>query len=256
MSEILINNISELRFDLEAFDGPLDLLLYLIQKDEIDIYDIPIADITGQYLNYLEACQVLNLEVAGEFLYMAALLIRIKAQILLPHPGEDQEWIDPRNELVNALLEYRRIKSISASLENLAENRMRRFPRFYSPLAEMPEPEPELVRVDLANLMIAFGDILRRAPKEVIYDVARQEITVAQRREFILSLFEDTDALEFEKLFMDDPRRIVMVVTFIALLELVRSGYLRVEQASRFSPIRIYMVSRHPEIVEEIAGEN
>jgi len=256
MSEISINNISDLRFDLEAFDGPLDLLLYLIQKDEIDIYDIPIAEITGQYLNYLEACQVLNLEVAGEFLYMAAMLIRIKAQILLPHPGEDEEWIDPRDELVNALMEYRRIKTISASLENMAENRMRRFPRFYSPLAEMPEPEPELVRVDLANLMIAFGDLMRKAPGEVTYDVARQEITVAQRREYVLSLFENSSALDFEKLFLDDPRRIVMVVTFIALLELVRSGYLRVEQASRFSPIRVYMLNRHPVLVEDIAGEN
>jgi segregation and condensation protein A len=255
MSEISINNISELRFDLEAFDGPLDLLLCLIQKDEIDIYDIPIAEITGQYLNYLEACQVLNLEVAGEFLYMASLLIRIKAQILLPQPGVEEEWIDPRNELVNALLEYRRVKAISSSLENMAENRMRRFPRFYSPLAELPEPEPELVRVDLANLMIAFGNLLRRAPSEVIYDVTRQEITVAQRRQYILSLFDNCNSLDFDKLFSDDPRRIVMVVTFIALLELVRSGYLRVEQASRFSLIRVYMVNRHPVLVEDITGE-
>jgi len=251
MAEIAFNNIAELRFDLEAFDGPLDLLLYLIKKDEIDIYDIPIADITNQYLGYVEACQELNLEVAGEFLYMAALLIRIKVQMLLPRPGDVEEWDDPRNELVNALLEYKRIKGLSFALEEMADNRARRFPRYFSPLDELPEPERELIRVDLASLMIAFGDLIRRVPKEIIYDITVQEITVEQRREYVLSLFENQDSLEFAELYLDDPRRIVMVVTFIALLELVKSGYLRVEQAQGFSPIRVYLKDRHPVTLEE-----
>src|SRR5512138_882605 len=118
MAESAEQTIGQLLFELDAFDGPLDLLLYLIRKDEVDIYDIPIADITRQYLGYLEACNELNLEVAGEFVYMASMLIRIKAQMLLPRPESDDESEDPRSELVNAMLEYKRIKQASAMLED------------------------------------------------------------------------------------------------------------------------------------------
>lgn len=241
MPEILSTHpASELVFELEAFDGPLDLLLFLIRKDEVDIYDIPIAEITHQYLSYLEACRELNLEVAGEFLFMAAMLIRIKAQLLLPRPEEEEELEDPRAELVNALLEYKKIKQVSARLEELAIRQAQRYPRIDKSLADVPAPEPELVRVDLATLMIAFGDLLQRARSEILYEVRPQEITAEMRKEHILSLFEKVDFLEFDELFLDDPRRIVMVVTFIAVLELIKSGILKIEQATCFSPIRLY----------------
>jgi segregation and condensation protein A len=235
-------------FELEAFDGPLDLLLYLIRKDEIDIYDIPIADITRQYLGYLEACQELDLEVAGEFLYMASMLIRIKAQMLLPRPEED-EIDDPRTELVNALLEYKKIKHVSGMLEQMSETQAMRYPRGDASLEGLPVAEPELVRVDVATLMIAFGDLLRRMPRETIYEVRPQEITVDMRKAHIMSLFEDRRSIEFDDLFLDDPRKIVMVVTFIAILELVKQGTLGLEQANHFSPIRLFK-GEHQNLLE------
>jgi len=228
---------AELVFALDVFDGPLDLLLYLIRKDEIDIYDIPIAEVTRQYLAYLDACRELDLEIAGEFLYIAALLIRIKAQMLLPRP-EIKEADDPREELVNALLEYGKVKRLSSLLEGLAISQARRYPRG-NHYPSLPTQEPELVRVDIAALMIAFGDLIRRLPRETIYQVQPQEVTVDLRKAHILSLFDDCDSLVFEELFADDRRKIVMVVTFIAILELVRVGILRLEQATRFSPIRL-----------------
>ncbi len=230
---------AQLMFELEAFDGPLDLLLFLIRKDEVDIYDIPIAEITRQYLGYLEACKELNLEVAGEFLYMAAMLIRIKAQMLLPRQ-EEEETEDPRAELVNALLEYKKIKLASSILEGMAHEQGMRYPRLDSPIADLPRAEPELIRVDVASLMIAFGDLLRRAPRETLYEIRPLEITIEMRRAHVLSLIEDKNSVEFSELFADDPRKIIMVVTFVAILELIKSGVLRVEQATRFSPIRLF----------------
>jgi segregation and condensation protein A len=239
MPEIENNPAAQLVFELEAFDGPLDLLLFLIRKDEVDIYDIPIAEITRQYLSYVEACRELNLEVAGEFLFMASMLIRIKAQMLLPR-HDDEELDDPRSELVNALLEYKKIKQTSTMLEDLAETQAKRFPRCDYAISDLPKPEPELVRVDVTALMIAFGDLLRRMPKdEAIYQIRPQEITVEMRKERILAFLDCKNSLEFDELFSDDPRKIVMVVTFMAILELVKEGILKVEQASRFSPIRL-----------------
>jgi segregation and condensation protein A len=240
MSEMMTYPAAQLVFELEAFDGPLDLLLYLIRKEEVDIYDIPIAEITRQYLSYLEACRELDLEVAGEFLYMAAMLIRIKAQMLLPRPESVEEIEDPRTELVNALLEYKRIKQAASMLEEMAHSQGMRYPRLDSPVADLPRMEPELIRVDIAGLMIAFGDLLRRAPRESLYEVRPQEINIEMRRQHILLLMEDRSFVEFDELFADDPRKIVMVVTFIAVLELIKSGVLRVEQATRFSPIRLF----------------
>ncbi len=235
----------DLIFELEAFDGPLDLLLYLIKKEEVDIYDIPIAQITKQYLAYLDACRELNLEIAGEFLYMASVLIRIKAQMLLPRPQDEELWEDPRTELVNALLEYKKIKKITESLEMMAANRAMRHERRGQSSQDIPGPEPQLLKVDLTALMIAFGELMSRVRPETAYDVGREEITVDRRREHILGLFEKERSIEFEKLFLDDPRKIVMVVTFIAILELVKVMILRVEQAERFSTIRVYL--RTPE---------
>jgi segregation and condensation protein A len=251
MSETATFPAAGLVFELEAFDGPLDLLLYLIRKDEVDIYDIPIAQITKQYLSFIEACRELDLEVAGEFLYMAAMLIRIKAQLLLPRPESEEEVDDPRAELVNALLEYKRIKLASSKLEELAQVQMRRYPRLDSPVPDLPKPEPELVRVDVASLMIAFGDLLRRVPREALYEIKPQEITVEMRKNYIFSLLESKNSFEFDELFLDDPRKIVMVVTFVAILELIKSGILKIEQATCFSPIRLFKGELEPAVIPE-----
>jgi segregation and condensation protein A len=251
MPDTIADRAAELVFELESFDGPLDLLLYLIRKDEVDIYDIPIAEITRQYLAYLQACRELNLEIAGEFLYMAAVLIRIKAQMLLPKPEDVEQWEDPRTELINALQEYRNLKNVSSVLEEMAVYRRQRYPRRDYTLYDIPPPESELIKVDLTTLMIAFGDLMSKVETELSYELEPLEITVEVRREKILSLFEQRESMEFDELFEDDLRKIVMVVTFIALLELVRLGVMRVEQAERFSTIRVYKRSPIPVDVAE-----
>lgn len=246
MSDTFVDRTAELVFELGSFDGPLDLLLYLIKKDEVDIYDIPIAEITRQYLAYIEACRELDLEMAGEFLYMAAVLIRIKAQMLLPKPEDDEQWEDPRTELINALQEYKKLKNVSTALEEMAISQQRRYSRRDYTLYDIPPPEAELVKVDLTTLMIAFGDLISRVETETSYELEPLDITVEMRRDHILSLFEQRETREFDELFQDDLRKIVMVITFIALLELVKSGVLRIEQAERFSTIRVYKRSPIP----------
>ena len=252
MSDKVADRAAELVFELESFDGPLDLLLYLIKKDEVDIYDIPIAEITRQYLAYLEACRELNLEIAGEFLYMAAVLVRIKVRMLLPGPEDDEQWEDPRSELINALQEYKNLRNVSSALEEMAVSRHQRYPRRDFTLYDIPPPEAELVKVDLTTLMIAFGDLMSRVETESSYELEPLEITVEARRDRILSLFKQKESMEFDELFEDDLRKIVMVVTFIALLELVKSGVLRIDQAERFSPIRVYKRSPVP---AEVPGD-
>ncbi len=251
MPDTVVDRAAELVFELGSFDGPLDLLLYLIKKDEVDIYDIPIAEITKQYLAYLEACRELNLEIAGEFLYMASVLIRIKTRMLLPSPEDEEQWEDPRTELINALQEYKNLKDVSSALEEMAVSQQKRYPRRDYTLYDISPPEPELVKVDLTTLMIAFGELMSSIETESSYELEPLEITVEMRRDQILSLLNQKESMEFDDLFKDDLRKIVMVVTFIALLELVKLGILRVEQAERFSAIRVYKRSPIPVSVSE-----
>lgn len=252
MPETDLNPNFDFVFELDSFDGPLDLLLYLIKKDEIDIYDIPIAEITRQFLGYLEVCRELNLEVAGEFLFMAAMLIRIKAQMLLPRPEDDEAWEDPRSELVKALLEYKKVKKISAALDDLAGNMRRRYFRRDFSSWNISPPEPELVKLDMTTLMIAFGDILRRAETDASLEIRALEITVESRKEHIISLLTSRPSVEFEELFADDPRKIVMVVTFVALLDMVKDGNLKIEQAGKFLAIRVYLNNPVPVAAEQL----
>jgi segregation and condensation protein A len=154
-------------------------------------------------------------------------------------------------ELVKALLEYKKIKQVSTVLDEMAENMRRRYFRKDFSAWNVSEPEPELLKVDLAALMIAFGDVLRRAEAVSTLEIRPQEITVESRKEYILSLLKSNSGVEFEDLFGDDPRKIVLVVTFIALLDLVKDGILRIEQADRFSTIRVYVNNREPALIEE-----
>lgn len=251
MSDGVMERAANLIFELEAFDGPLDLLLFLIKKEEVDIYDIPIARITGQYLAYLEACRELDLEIAGEFLYMASVLIRIKSQMLLPRPEDDEQWEDPRTELIRALQEYKNIKKISSALEEMASERQSRYSRRDYTLFDIPSPGPQLIKLDITRLMIAFGDLMQRMPVEQTYDLEPVEITVEERKERILASLEKRPSLEFTDLFRDDFRKIVMVVTFVAVLELVKAGILRIEQAGRFLPLRVYRNRSAAEMIAE-----
>jgi segregation and condensation protein A len=227
---------------MQPFEGPLDLLLYLIRQDEIDIYDIPIADITHQYLAYLEAMKELDLEIAGEFILMASMLIRIKSQMLLPKTGdEEEEFDDPRSELVAALLEYKKFKQVAEELGDKGKNWSLRMGRGSFPEISNPEVNYTLRKIDITGLMIAFGEVLERAKIEHVHNVRTESIHIEDRIKYIARVMKDApDGLEFKELFADDLRRIVIVVTFMAILEMARMGFIKIQQSSVFSKIWVY----------------
>jgi len=247
-----------LGYGVQPFEGPLDLLLYLIRQDEVDIYDIPIAKITSQYLAYLEAMKELDLEVAGEFILMASMLIRIKSQMLLPKPEtEDMEIDDPRSELVAALLEYKKYKQAAEELSQRADDWSIRFHRGGRPEVVNPEINYVLNKVDITALMIAFGEVMERARIQRFHNVSTDEIRIEDRIKHIARLMSSSsDGFEFYQLFEDDTRRPVLVVTFIAILELARLGYISVRQSAIFSKIWVYPTELNIEDVIERYAEN
>jgi len=225
---------------LPIFEGPLDLLLHLIRENKIDIYDIPIALITHQYLEYLELMKELNLDIAGEFLVMAATLIHIKSRMLLPVdedvPEEDRE--DPRIELVQRLLEYQAFKEASLALREREIEWSNIFTR--SPESGELDAEGELNLFDLSlfDLLGAFKRILEKTPPEIV-TITRETLTVKDRIAYILERIEDTDAIRFEDLFDGDRTRPRLIVTFVALLEILRLGLARAYQEETFGSIWI-----------------
>ncbi|MBK9303319.1 MAG: segregation/condensation protein A [bacterium] len=220
------------RVDLPDFNGPLDLLLYLIQKDEIDIYDIPIARITEQFLAYLEIIQALSLDTAGDFLVMAATLLRIKARLLLPTPPQDEEIEeeDPRAELVRRLLEYKRYKEMAASLQSLERDRSQLHLRQqrYPFLRENAEP-PQL-RLGMFELLSALSEVFDRVSKELVHNVVREVFTVADKVRLIRKRLAEERTVRFDDLFRDDAIKMEVVVTFIAILELAKRNLVRIVQ--------------------------
>jgi segregation and condensation protein A len=232
---------------LQNFEGPLDLLLHLIKKNEVDIYDIPVALITQQYLDYLELMHELNLDVAGEFLVMAATLIHIKSRMLLPRPDPTQEdpEEDPREALVRRLLEHQKYK---AAAELLHEREIQRSAQWARPdgrvaalLGDAPEPEFE---VDLFSLMAAFRHVLERARQRPVVVLPPEQISIESRIEQLLVRLSETDACGFEDLFADVQSRGGLIVTFLALLEMIRLKLVRVFQQGAFGPIRVYKRAR------------
>ncbi len=220
------------RVDLPDFNGPLDLLLYLIQKDEIDIYDIPISRITEQFLAYLELIQALSLDTAGDFLVMAATLLRIKARLLLPSPPQDEEIDeeDPRAELVRRLLEYKRYKEMAASLQALEHERSRLHLRQqrYPFLRENAEPPP--LRLGMFELLSALSEVFDRVSKELVHNVVREVFTVADKVRLIRRRLAEERTVRFDDLFRDDAIKMEVVVTFIAILELAKLNLVRIVQ--------------------------
>ncbi len=224
---------------LDIFEGPLDLLLFLIKRDKINIYDIPIAHITKQYLEYIELMKELNLEVAGEFIVMAATLLRIKVRMLLPKT-EDEEEEDPREELVSALLEYRKFKEAAQILKAKEEEQSRWFPRSdFSFLNQLPE-DKILVEASLHDLIFAFKRILDSQPKETFHTIDYPKVSVEERIEYVLSRLAEKDGVIFTDLFSDTPIKLVMVVTFMAILELIRLQKIYIRQTKHFSEIWVF----------------
>ena len=225
---------------LKVFEGPLDLLLFLIKKNEIDIYDIPISLITQQYLEYLEMMRILDLEVAGEFVLMAATLIRIKAQMLLPKTDEEEEEEDPRAQLISALLEYKRYKELSGVLKEKESEEYKFFPRTDFSYLELENVKKEEIEVSLSDLLTAFKRVCQSAPKETFHQVRIEDVNLDQRIDHILHCLKDKDKVKFAELFLDNPIRLVMVVTFIAILELIRLRKIKVIQKRNFSQIWVH----------------
>jgi segregation and condensation protein A len=226
---------------IPVFEGPFDLLLHLIRENKIDIYDIPIALITGQYLQYIEMMKELNLEVAGDFLVMAATLIHIKSRMLLPPdeevPPDEQE--DPRKELVERLIEYQKYKESAAEFRKREEEWLRVFHR--EPLTDEEEGESgELYLFDLSlfDLIDAFKKILDKAPPEIV-SITKEALTVKDKISLIMEIIEGHEALRFEELFRDGITRVHLIITFVALLELIRLGLVRAYQEKAFGNIWI-----------------
>ena len=225
---------------LERFEGPLDLLLHLIKRDEIDISDIPIAHITQQYLAYLELMRALDLEVAGEFLVMAATLMRIKAKMLLPlpRPGEEEDEGDPREELVQRLIEYRQFKEAAGTLKERETERRMLFERGMVPGENEAGPLP-LASVTLFDLLDALNRVMSRLPEPAVYEVVGEVYDVEDK----MSLIAGTVAENGEASFLESLKRCrvraEMIVTFMALLELIKLGAVRIEQSELFGDIRI-----------------
>ena len=228
---------------LEVFEGPLDLLLHLIKREQVDIYDIPIATITDQYLDYLNMMRSLNLDVAGEFLLMAATLLHIKSKMLLPSPleEEEEEGEDPRAELVNRLLEYQKYKEAAARLHERDILDRDIFVQGYQ--GEVSE-DGGLIEVGVFELIEALKDVLNRSSLEAAYDITLDRITIEERIAQILEVVKlEGSGLLFSSLFSGASSKEDIIISFLAILELIRMRMIKVYQKAPFGPIEIFTLS-------------
>lgn len=227
---------------LEAFEGPLDLLLYLIRRQNIDILDIPIAEITKQYVQYIEVMKELQLELAGEYLLMAAMLAEIKSRMLLPRPVEiEEEEDDPRAELVRRLQEYERYKKAAEDIGDLP--RLERDVFVASAEAPKPEIESKLPDVTLKELLVAFHDVLQRAEMFSNLHMQKEPLSVRQRMSEILTQIKAGSFTDFSDLFDPEEGRMGVAVTFIAILELLKESVIEVVQSEIYAPLHIRAAS-------------
>ncbi len=242
------SQLEDIKIKLQSFEGPLDLLVHLIKKHQINVYDIPIALVTKQYLEYLGLMQELNLDVASEFLVMAATLIHIKSRMLLPRPDPtqaDEPEEDPRDALVRRLLEHQKFKAAAELLHDRETLRSAQWTRPDSRVEELAgdDYEPEL-EVDLFSLLSAFRSVLERAKLRPPLPLPPEQISIEARIEQMLERLSETEACGFEDLFEGAASRTEMIVTFLALLEMIRLKLIRVFQAGQAGPIRIYKRAR------------
>ncbi|HTX24133.1 MAG TPA: ScpA family protein [Steroidobacteraceae bacterium] len=224
---------------LEAFEGPLDLLLYLIRRQNLDVLDIPIAEITRQYMRYIELMQDLQLELAGEYMVMAATLAEIKSRMLLPraHAADETAEADPRAELVRRLQEYERFKQAAESLDRLP--RLER--DVWEASAELKERKVVrlLPQTTLQEVLAAFQEVVGRAELFAHHRIERERLSVRERMSDILAALTQSSFVEFVRLFRPQEGRMGITVTFVAILELVREGLIDVVQAEPFAPLHV-----------------
>ncbi len=233
-----------LRLHLEKFEGPFEVLLYLIKSQEIDIFDIPIAKITEQYIRFLELMREENLDVAGEFLVLAATLIQIKSKMILPAEldteEEEVEEEDPRLELVEKLLEYRRYRDLSQQLQSLEEERANWFARNVKPEIEADPDEEEYIEVSLYDLIQAFRGVLRFITEGLSHTVVGEGASVDEKIVFIEEQLAEKQSLAWVDLFRECKSRVELVCCFLAILELCRMGRIRAHQHQIFGDIRLF----------------
>ena len=223
---------------LDAFEGPLDLLLYLIRRQNLDILDIPIAEVTIQYMRYVELMREVRLELAAEYLVMAAMLAEIKSRMLLPRLSDDEEEDeDPRAELVRRLQEYERYRQAAEDLDALPRVGRDIFPAYVeAPAVEVNKPLPD---VSLQELILAFGEVLRRADMFTSHHVEKEPLSMRERMSRVLDMVLDNGFVEFHCLFDTEEGRLGVVVTFMAVLELLKETLLELVQAEPFAPIHV-----------------
>ncbi len=237
----MISEPQDYRVKLEIFEGPLDLLLFLIKRNELDIYDIPVSFITEQYLTYLGMMQVLNVELASEFLVIAATLLEIKARMLIPASAEPEEEIeDPRLELTNRLLEYQRFKNAAGQLNNLNMLYRDTFPKGMQESIEAEDTSLN-IEADAYELLVAFKSILDRAKGEKIAYMTVERVSVAQRINDIMERISIAKSIVFDTLLPEEYTKMDIVITILAVLELLRLRMIRCEQKEPFGNIWLYV---------------
>ena len=247
--DVFESQLESINLKLQAFEGPLDLLVHLIKKNKMNVYDIQISVVTKQYLDYLNLMQELNLDVASEFLVMAATLIHIKSKMLLPRPetatGDPEDAEDPRDALVRRLLEHQHFK---AAAEMLHEKELLRGAQWARPDSRIEaiagdDYEPE-IEVDLFSLLSAFKQVLERARERPPVLLPPEEVSIESRIEQLLERLSETEACGFQDLFESDATRGDMIVTFLAMLEMIRLKLIRVFQQGGMGAIRVYKRAR------------
>ncbi len=232
---------------LNTFEGPLDLLLFFIKRDELDIYDIPISKITKEFMEYLHLIEQLDLEIAGDFLLMAATLMQIKVRMLLPKEVDEKgEEIDPRADLVKALLEYKRYKEMAEEFSVMEYNQRKINFRgnFSADQKEAPEEISALLKnITVFDLIKAFQKALMERPKEIVHEVKKFNITIDEQIEFIMDFVEKSNYVHFLDLIRNMHEKIRIVVTFIALLELVKMNRIGINTSEKLNDFVIYKLN-------------
>ena len=230
--------MSDYRVNLEVFSGPLDLLLYLVRKEEVDIYDIPIAKITAEYIHYIEILKMLNMELAGDFLIMAATLMEMKSAMLLPveeiDSADENEAVDPRRELIRQLLEYKKFKDAANMLKSSADIQTQRYQRsdtILSQLSDEKEPEVDMEQLSIWDLLSAFDTVMKSIGTAMDISHISDDTPIDLYQIEILHRLQSEGAMSFERIFEGKKNKLVMIGLFLAILELVRERLITAEQS-------------------------
>jgi segregation and condensation protein A len=232
------------KINLSNFEGPLDLLLFFIKRDELDIYDIPISHITSEFMKYMELIEKLDLEIAGDFILMASTLMQIKAKMLLPKEKDEKgEEIDPRIDLVNALLEYKRYKEMSEelSIQEMQQRRVKYRGNFIGDIKHAPDELDTLLKnISIYDLIKAYKKALEKKPEEAVHQIIKYNVTIEEQMEEVLNKTDFGNEISFLDLVKGMAEKIRIIVTFIALLELVKMGKIGLKESSEFNNFTIY----------------